>query len=92
MWIIIKAVLSFVVGYIDGFIICCGLYRRFYHLLLWVIKAQLSFVVLLSNQAQLFLGVYFTENDEHQQDFEQAASFFRAAADQNVSYVLFFSG
>lgn len=39
-------------------------------------------------QAQTYLGVYYTEDDNNQLDFQQAASFFRAAASQNVSLPL----
>ena len=45
-----------------------------------------AFVVAL--QAQTYLGVYYTEDDDNQMDFQQAASFFRAAASQNVSFPL----
>ncbi|XP_025087387.1 death ligand signal enhancer-like isoform X1 [Pomacea canaliculata] len=34
-------------------------------------------------QAQTYLGVYYTEDDDDQQDFTKAVSYFKAAADQN---------
>lgn len=43
-------------------------------------------------QAQTYLGVYYTEDEDDQQDFEQAASFFRAAASQNDAEAQYFLG
>lgn len=37
-------------------------------------------------QAQTYLGVYYTE--EETQDLEKAVSLFKAAADQNVRYMM----
>lgn len=43
-------------------------------------------------QAQTYLGVYYTEDDDNQQDFEQAASFFKAAASQEDAEAQYFLG
>ncbi|XP_076446795.1 uncharacterized protein LOC143284067 [Babylonia areolata] len=43
-------------------------------------------------QAQTYLGMYYTEDDDNQQDFEQAASFFNAAASQNDAEAQYFLG
>ncbi|KAK7097333.1 DAP3-binding cell death enhancer 1-like [Littorina saxatilis] len=43
-------------------------------------------------QAQTYLGVYYTEDEDNQQDFAQAASFFQAAADQNDAEGQYFLG
>lgn len=44
---------------------------------------------LLVKQAQTYLGVYYTEDDDDQQDFTKAVSYFKAAADQNVCGIFF---
>lgn len=43
-------------------------------------------------QAQTYLGVYYTEDEDNQQDYEQAASYFQAAADQNDAEGQYFLG
>lgn len=43
-------------------------------------------------KAQLYLGLYYTENDDNQQDFAQAASFFSAAAGQDDADAQYFLG